>query len=110
MGIKRGAQGALIKACEIHIGNFAGTRIISAVIRLARLGALVLAGGILVTVGAETGHIPADQLAKSSITDSMSISTPVELFEALHKSDQPNRPGHYRAPIHETYRKRPQID
>ncbi len=62
MRIKGGAQGALIKACEIHIGNFAGTRIISAMIRLAGLGVMVLAGSILVAVGAETGRIPADQL------------------------------------------------
>ena len=58
-------QAALIKACEIHIGNFAGTRIISAMIRLAGLGAIVLAGGILVTVGAETGRIAAGPTGKS---------------------------------------------
>src|SRR5213080_2805065 len=109
MGIKRGAQGALIKACEIHIGNFAGTRIISAMIRLAGLGAIVLAGGILVTVGAETGHIPADQLAKASITDSMSIPTPGELFAALEKSGKTNWAGQYRGPIPVTYSNRAQI-
>src|SRR5438105_14548634 len=99
MGIKRGAQGALIKACEIHIGNFAGTRIISAMIRLAGLGAIVLAGGMLAAGGAESGHIPADQLAKASITDSMSILTPCELFAALEKSGKTYCDGQYRAPI-----------
>ena len=109
MRIKGGAQGALIEACEIHIGNFAGTRIISAMIRLAGLGAIVLAGGILVTVGAETGHIPADQLAKASITDSMSIPTPGELFAALEKSGKTNWAGQYRGPIPVTYSNRAQI-
>ena len=43
-------------------------------IRLAGLGAIVLAGSILVTAGAETGQIPADQLAKAARTDSISYS------------------------------------
>jgi hypothetical protein len=71
---------------EIHIGNFAGTRIISAMIRLAGLGLMVLAGGILVAVGAETGRIPADQLTKGARTDSNTIPTPGDLFTALEKS------------------------
>jgi hypothetical protein len=99
----------LIEAREIHIGNFAGTRIISAMIRLAGLGAIVLAGGILVTVGAETGHIPADQLAKASSTDSISIPTPGELFAALEKSGKTNWAGQYRGPIPVTYSNRAQI-
>ena len=65
---------------EIHIGNFAGTRIISAMIRLAGLGVMVLAGGILVAVGAETGRIPADQLAKAARTDSISYSNAGRTF------------------------------
>ena len=109
MGIKRGAQGALIKACEIHIGNFAGTRIISAMIRLAGLGAIVLAGGVLVTAGAETGHIPADQLTKAASTDSISIPTPGELFAALEKSGKINWADQYRGPIPMTFRNRAQI-
>ncbi len=109
MRIKGGAQGALIKACEIHIGNFAGTRIISAMIRLAGLGAIVLAGGILVTAGAETGHIPADQLAKAASTDSISIPTPGELFAALEKSGKINWADQYRGPIPMTFRNRAQI-
>jgi hypothetical protein len=109
MRSKRGAQAALIKACEIHIGNFAGTRIISAMIRLAGLGAIVLASGILVTLGAETGHIPADQLAKASSTDSISIPTPGELFAALEKSGKTNWAGQYRGPIPVTYSNRAQI-
>src|SRR5438045_1375957 len=109
MRIKGGAQGALIKACGIHIGNFAGTRIISAMIRLAGLGAIVLAGGILVTAGAETGHIPADQLAKAASTDSISIPTPGELFAALEKSAKINWAGQYRGPMPVTYSNRAQI-
>ena len=109
MRIKGGAQGALIEACEIHIGNFAGTRIISAMIRLAGLGAIVLAGGILVTAGAETGHIPADQLAKAASTDSISIPTPGELFAALEKSGKINWADQYRGPIPMTFRNRAQI-
>ena len=99
----------MIKACEIHIGNFAGTRIISAMIRLAGLGAIVLAGGILVTAGAETGHIPADQLAKAASTDSISIPTPGELFAALEKSGKINWADQYRGPIPMTFRNRAQI-
>jgi len=99
----------LIKACEIHIGNFAGTRIISAMIRLAGLGAIVLAGGILVTAGAETGHIPADQLTKAASTDSISIPTPGELFAALEKSGKINWADQYRGPIPMTFRNRAQI-
>src|SRR5881398_4053331 len=109
MRIKGGAQGALIKACEIHIGNFAGTRIISAMIRLAGLGAIVLAGGILAAVGAETGQIPAGQLAKASTTDSISIPTPGELFAALEKSGKINWAGQYRGPMPVTYSNRAQI-
>jgi hypothetical protein len=109
MRSKRADRGASIKACEIHIGNFAGTRIISAMIRLAGLGAIVLAGGILVSVGAETGHIPADQLAKAASTDSISIPTPGDLFAALEKSGKINWAGQYRGPIPMTYRNRAQI-
>jgi len=78
-------------------------------IRLAGLGVIVLAGGILVTVAAETGHIPADQLAKAAKTDSISIPTPGELFAALEKSGKTNWAGQYRGPIPVTYRNRPQI-
>ena len=94
---------------EIHIGNFARTRIISAMIRLAGLGVIVLAGGILVTVGAETGRIPADQLAKAARSDSFSIPTPGELFTALGKSGKINWAGQYRGPIPVTYSNRAQI-
>jgi hypothetical protein len=94
---------------EIHIGNFAGTRIISAMIRLAGLGVMVLAGGILVAVGAETGRIPADQLTKAARTDSITIPTPGELFTALEKSGKINWAGQYRGPIPVTYSNRAQI-
>src|SRR5438128_204407 len=78
-------------------------------IRLAGLGAIVLAGGILVTVGAETGHIAADQMAKAARTDSITIPTPGELFAALEKSGKTNWAGQYRGPIPVTYRNRAQI-
>src|SRR6266508_2985707 len=94
---------------EIHIGNFAGTRIISAMIRLARLGVIVFAGGILVTADAETGRIPADQLAKAARSDSITIPTPGELFTALEKSGKINWAGQYRGPIPVTYSNRAQI-
>src|SRR6266508_3570393 len=94
---------------EIHIGNFAGTRIISAMIRLARLGVIVFAGGILVTAGAETGRIPADQLAKAARSDSITIPTPGELFTALEKSGKINWAGQYRGPMPVTYSNRAQI-
>src|SRR5947207_12740900 len=97
------------KPSEIHIGNFAGTRIISALIRLAGLGVMVLAGSILVAVGAETGRIPADQLTKAARSDSISIPTPGELFAALGKSGKTNWAGQYRGPIPATYRNRAQI-
>src|SRR5213595_2208252 len=97
------------KPSEIHIGNFAGTRIISAMIRLAGLGVMVLAGSILVAVGAETGRIPADQLTKAARTDSITIPTPGELFTALEKSGKINWAGQYRGPIPVTYSNRAQI-
>jgi hypothetical protein len=78
-------------------------------IRLAGLGAIVLAVGTLVTVGAETGHIAADQMAKAATTDSISIPTPGELFAALEKSGKINWADQYRGPIPMTYRNRPQI-
>src|SRR5438045_1225381 len=97
------------KPSEIHIGNFAGTRIISAMIRLAGLGVMVLAGSILVAVGAETGRIPADQLTKAARTDSITIPTPGELFTALEKSGKINWAGQYRGPMPVTYSNRAQI-
>src|SRR4029434_6029720 len=105
----RETKNELRQPSEIHIGNFAGTRIISAMIRLAGLGAIVLAGGILVTVGAETGRLPADQLAKAARSDSISIPTPGELFAALEKPGKTNWCGQYRGPMPMTYRNRAQI-
>ena len=94
---------------EIDIGNFAGTRIISAMIRLATIGAIFLTGGIFVAVGAEKGSIPTDQLAKAAKSDSFSIPTPGELFAALEKTGKINWAGQYRGPIPVTYRDRAQI-
>jgi len=103
------AKKELRQAGEIDIGNFAGTRIISAMTRLAGLGAMVLAGGMSLTFGAETGNIPADQLAKAARTDSMTIPSPGELFTALEKSGKINWAGQYRGPIPVTYSNRAQI-
>src|SRR5437762_14368620 len=97
------------ESSEIDIGNFAGTRIISAMIRLAGFGVMVLAGSILVAVGAETGRIPADQLTTAARTDSITIPTPGELLPALEKSGKTNCAGQYRGPMPATYSNRAQI-
>ena len=94
---------------EIHIGNFARTRIISAMIRLTRLSIIALLGSIAVDGGAETGRIPADQLAKAAKSDSITIPTPGELFTALEKSGKINWAGQYRGPMPVTYSNRAQI-
>jgi hypothetical protein len=78
-------------------------------IRLATLGAIVLTGGAFVALGAETGRIPADQLAKAARSESISIPTPGELFAALEKGGKTNWAGQYRGPIPVTYRDRAQI-
>jgi hypothetical protein len=78
-------------------------------IRLARLTAIVLAGGIFAAFGAETERIPAEQLAKATSTDSLTIPTPGELFAVLEKSGKINWAGQYRGPIPMTFRNRPQI-
>src|SRR5713101_7926877 len=78
-------------------------------IRLTRLGAIGLIGGILTAVGAETGRLPADQLAKAVRSDSISIPTPGELFAALEKPGKTDWSGQYRGPIPITYRNRAQI-
>ena len=94
---------------EIHIGNFAGTRIISAMIRSAGLGVIVFAGSLCVALATETGRIPADQLAKAAKSDSITIPTPGELFTALEKSGKINWAGQYRGPMPVTYSNRAQI-
>jgi hypothetical protein len=78
-------------------------------IRLATLAAIILTGGIYVAMGAETGRIPTDQLAKAATSDSFSIPTPGELFAALGKTGKINWAGQYRGPMPVTYRDRPQI-
>jgi hypothetical protein len=78
-------------------------------IRLARLGVIALASSVFVSVGAETGRIPADQLTKAASSDSISIPMPGELFAALEKSGKTNWAGQYRGPIPMTYRNRAQI-
>jgi hypothetical protein len=78
-------------------------------IPLARLGVIAFAGTLCVALGAETGRIPADQLAKAARSDSISIPTPGELFAALEKPGNTNWAGQYRGPIPMTYRNRAQI-
>src|SRR5213594_1622935 len=78
-------------------------------IRLARIGAIGLIGTVLAALGAETGRLPADQLAKAVRSDSISIPTPGELFAALEKPGKTDWSGQYRGPIPITYRNRAQI-
>jgi hypothetical protein len=78
-------------------------------IRSARLGVVVSTGSLCLALGAETGRIPADQLAKAARSDSLSIPTPGELFTALEKSGKINWAGQYRGPIPVTYSNRAQI-
>jgi len=78
-------------------------------IRLTRLGAISLTAMILAATGAETGRLPADQLAKAARSDSISIPTPGELFAALGKPGKTNWSGQYRGPMPMTYRNRAQI-
>ncbi len=78
-------------------------------IRLTRLGVIALIASISAVVGAETGRLPADQLAKATRSDSISIPTPGELFAALEKPGKTNWAGQYRGPMPVTYRNRAQI-
>jgi hypothetical protein len=78
-------------------------------IRLKRLGAIGLIGTVFAAVGAETRHLPADQLAKAIKNESISIPTPGELFAALEKPGKPNWSGQYRGPMPMTYRNLAQI-
>src|SRR5213595_2369899 len=78
-------------------------------IRLTRLGAISLTAMILAATGAETGRLPADQLAKAARSDSISIPTPGELFAALGKTGKINWSAQYRGPIPMTYSNRAQI-
>jgi hypothetical protein len=73
------------------------------------LGVIGLVGSIFAAVGAETGRLPADQLAKAARTDSISIPTPGELFAAIEKSGKTDWSGQYRGPMPITYRNRAQI-
>src|SRR5881409_59027 len=74
-----------------------------------RIGAIGLIGTVLAAIGAETGRLPADQLAKAARSDSISIPTPGELFAALEKPGKINWSGQYRPPMPMTYRNRAQI-
>jgi hypothetical protein len=78
-------------------------------IRLAGLGIVALIVSIVTAFAAETGRIPADQLAKATRSDLISIPTPGELFTALEKSGKINWAGQYRGPMPVTYSNRAQI-
>jgi hypothetical protein len=78
-------------------------------ISLKRLGAMGLISLICAAADAESGRLPADQLAKAVRSDSISIPTPGELFAALEKPGKTNWSGQYRGPMPMTYRNRAQI-
>src|SRR5882762_3178525 len=78
-------------------------------IGLTRFCAIGLAGIIFAASGAQTGRLPADQLAKAVRTDSISIPTPGELFAAIEKPGKTDWSGQYRGPMPITYRNRAQI-
>ena len=78
-------------------------------IRLTRIGAIGLIGTVLAAIGAETGRLPANQLAKAVRSDSISIPTPGELFAALEKPGKIDWSRQYRGPMPVTYRNRAQI-
>jgi hypothetical protein len=96
-------------ATDFPAGNFVQVRIGLLMIRLTRFGAIGLMGAIFAAAGAETGRLPADQLAKAVRSDSISIPTPGELFAALEKPGKTNWSGQYRGPMPMTYRDRAQI-
>jgi hypothetical protein len=98
-----------VSYADIPTSNLAEVRIICPMIRLARLSAIGLIGTVFAVVGAETGHLPADQLAKAIKSESISIPTPGELFAALEKPGKPNWASQYRGPMPMTYRNRAQI-
>jgi len=77
-------------------------------IRLTKCGVVGLLGAIFAAAGAETGRLPADQMAKAVKSDSISIPTPGELFAALEKQGKTNWSGQYRPPMPMTYRDRAQ--
>jgi hypothetical protein len=74
-----------------------------------RIGAIGLIGTVLAAIGAETGRLPANQLAKAVRSDSISIPTPGELFAALEKPGKIDWSQQYRGPMPVTYRNRAQI-
>jgi|SRR5437867_5953856 len=74
-----------------------------------RIGAIGLIGTVLAAIGAETGRLPANQLAKAVRSDSISIPTPGELFAALEKPGKIDWSRQYRGPMPVTYRNRAQI-
>jgi hypothetical protein len=65
--------------------------------------------GCCVVIGAEQGHLPADQMAKAIRLDSISIPSPGELFAALEKPGKPNWVGQMRGPVGMNYKNRAQI-
>src|SRR5881392_340633 len=77
--------------------------------RVRRFVALAFLLGCCAVIGAEQGHLPADQLAKAVRNDSITIPSPGELFAALEKPGKPNWVGQMRGPISTSYKNRAQI-
>ncbi len=65
--------------------------------------------GTTAAFAAEPAPLTADQIAKATKTDSLTIPTPGELFAAFEKPGKPDWAGQYRTPIPMTYRNRAQI-
>jgi len=94
---------------EIPIGNFAGARIIFAMIRLVALITLALLAAISTYAAEKAQSLSPDQMAKAVRTDSITVPTPGELFAALGKTGKINWSAQYRGPIPTTYSDRAQI-
>jgi hypothetical protein len=77
--------------------------------RVRQFFAITFLLGCCVVIGAEQGHLPADQMAKAIRLDSISIPSPGELFAALEKPGKPNWVGQMRGPVGMNYKNRAQI-
>ncbi len=77
--------------------------------RVRQLIAITFLLSCCAIIGAEQGHLPADQMAKAIRLDSISIPSPGELFAALEKPGKPNWVGQMRGPVGMNYKNRAQI-
>ena len=77
--------------------------------RVRQFVAITLLLGCCAVIGAEPGHLPADQMAKAIKLDAISIPSPGELFAALEKPGKPNWVGQMRGPVGMNYKNRAQI-